>query len=337
MSQMEAGVSVGIPVLKMLSLLHKDTQNKFLKTSLAQIAADVNDGSTLHDSFAKHSAIFDPITVGLVKTGEVSGKLEETLGRITKMIEQQAANQAKIKSATFYPKIVIFVLIGVLVVVVTFIIPKLKTFLTAYGTDLPPITKFVVGSSDFMVSYWYLFIVAFFVLRAAFNKYFSTAIGKLTVDRISLKLPIFGPLFTLLELNNICVILDLLIASGIPLLEALETLKDSQKNEVFKNALSHCQQEIAKGGTLTQGMEGAAIFPDTFKNLMSMGEESGMLEPVLKRLGKYYQVQIDSRLDNLSKLIEPILLFFIFGVVLVIALAVMLPIWQLSGGTRPKF
>ena len=334
MSQIETGISVGIPIIQMLSLLQQDLQNKFLKETLHQITLDITEGSTIHDAFAKHPEVFDPTTLGLIKTGEVTGKLDETLARITQLIEQQSENQAKVKSATFYPKIVVFVLLIVILVVVYFVIPKLKAVLTTLGTDLPPITQFVVGTSDFFIHYWYLILAAALGARYSFKRSYSTPEGKRKIDRFILKLPSFGIIFTYLELNNFCVILELLINSGVPLLDALETLKSSQKNQMFIEALNHCQEVISKGGSLTQGLEGQMAFPSTFRNLLGVGEESGRLPPVLKKMARYYQLQLDYKLDNLAKAIEPILLFFIFCVVLIIALAIFLPIWKLNSAVR---
>ena len=337
MSQLETGISVGIPIIQMLDMLGQDQENKIIKQALTEIAADITQGGSLHEAFAKHPLLFNPTMIGLVKTGELTGKLEETLARINQMIEQESKNRTKVKSAVFYPKIVVFVLGIVFFAVVYFIIPKLKTFLSAMGTDLPPITVIVVGISDFFVSYWYLVLILGFGIRQSFIKYTSTETGRLKFDQFKLKVPFFGIIFHFLELNNLCVILELLISSGIPLMDALEILKDSQKNMVFKHALTKCQEEIAKGSTLTKGMEGLTVFPVTFRNLLSMGEESGRMQPGLLKLGRYYQVQIDYRLDNLSKLIEPILLAVIFGMVLTLALAILLPIWKINEVMRPKF
>ncbi len=330
MSQLETGISVGIPLLQMLNLLSEEAQNKTLRHALVSITTDITEGGTLHEAFAKHPAIFDPVAVGLIKTGEVTGKLESTLNRISTMIEQQAENDAKVKSALFYPKIVVVVLVVVIGVVVYFVIPKLKGFLNSLGSDLPPITQFVVSSSDFFIHYWYLIVAGAMAIRFGYEKYAATAKGKFQIDRLKLKLPIFGRVFLYLELNNLCVILELLLDSGIPLMDSLDTLKDSQKNELFKQALTHCQSEIAKGGSLSIALGSAPFFPGTFKSLLSIGEESGRLQPVLKRIGRYYQVQIDYSLNNLAKLLEPVLLAIIFAMVAVIALAVMLPIWKMN-------
>ena len=330
MSQLETGISIGIPIVQMFQLLQKELDNQFLKSALAEITKNIIEGSTLHDAFSKHPQVFNPTILGLVKTGEVSGKLEESLGRISQMIEQQAKNQAKIKSAIFYPKIVLFVLVVVFTISVYFLIPKLKEFLMGYGADLPPITKFVIGVSDAFVSYWYILAVAIPSIFFLFKRYISHPVRKLKYDRLKLKIPLFGKIFLLIELNNLCVILNLLIQSGVPLIDALIILKETQRNDVFKFAIASAIEKIAKGGSLSSGMDDTTIFPSTFRNMLNVGEESGRLEPILERMGRYYQTQIDYQLDNLSKLIEPVLLFFIFGMVLVLALALLLPIWKMN-------
>ena len=151
-----------------------------------------------------------------------------------------------------------------------------------------------------------------------------------------MKVPAVGKVLLFLELNNFCVILELLRASGIPLLESLETLKGSQKNQLFKNALGDFKLEISKGGSLTKGMEKHPIFPHTLSNLINIGEETGRLSPILKRLGRYYHVQLNYLLENLSKALEPILLFMVFICVLILALAVFLPIWKMNAVIKPK-
>jgi MSHA biogenesis protein MshG len=334
MSQIETGMSVGIPIIQMMHILQEDVQNKFLRESISEISHDISQGSTLHEAFAKHHEIFDSTVIGLIKTGESTGKLDETLHRINQMIEKQGENRAKVKSATFYPKIVLFVMTMVTGVIVYFVIPKLKDFLAGFRAELPPITQFVVGVSDAFINYWYLILIGGIVIRKAFLKYIETQDGKRQFDLFKLKVPGFGIIFHYLELNNFCFVLELLISSGVPLIDALEILKESQHNHIFKEAIGKCQEVIDKGGTLVKGMESSFVFPSSFRNLLAMGEETGRMQPVLSKMGRYYQLQIDHKLDNLSKLIEPILLFFIFGMVLIIALAVFLPIWKMNAVQR---
>jgi MSHA biogenesis protein MshG len=336
MSEIEMGISVGIPIMQMFTMLQAEVQNTRLKQVLGQIVVDITDGGTLHGAFAKHPDVFDPTIIGLIKTGEVTGKLDETLGRITQLLDQEAENRAKVKSAMYYPKIVAVAMVFVVLVMVYFVIPKIKQFLKNFNSDLPPITQFVVNTSDFFIHYWYAILGVSYGAYLGFQKILQTTNGRLWFDRTVLKLPAVGKVLLFLELNNFCVILELLLASGIPLLESLETLKGSQKNQLFKNALGDFQSEISKGGSLTKGMEKHPIFPHTLRNLINIGEETGRLSPILKRLGRYYHVQLNYLLENLSKALEPILLFMVFICVLVLALAVFLPIWKMNSVIKPK-
>jgi len=298
MSEIEMGISVGIPIMKMFTLLQEEVQNPRLKQAIAQILLDITDGGTL--------------------------------------LEQESENREKVKSAMYYPKIVAVAMIFVVMVMVYFVIPKIKQFLKTFNSDLPPITQFVVSTSDFFIHYWHVILAVSYAGYLGFRKFLGTSRGRLWFDRAILKLPAVGKVLLFLELNNFCVILELLISSGIPLLESLETLKGSQKNQLFKNALGEFQTEISKGGSLTKGMERHPIFPHTLRNLINIGEETGRLSPILKRLGRYYHVQLNYLLENLSKALEPILLFMIFVCVLVLALAVFLPIWKMNSVIKPK-
>jgi len=336
MNQIEMGISVGIPILQMLHFLQADLRNRRLRNALVQITADITEGGTLHEAFAKHPDIFDPAAVGLIKTGEVSGKLDETLSRITKLLEQQAETKAKVKSAVFYPKIVVGTLVVVVFVVVYYVIPKIKDFLKTLGVDLPPITRAVVGVSDFFVNRWWLILGAAAAGHLTLKRLLTLPRFKTALDAFLLKMPVLGRIFLYIELNNFCVLLELLISSGIPLIDSLETLKGTQKNELFKDALTTLQDEINKGGSLTRGMERTPVFPSTLRNLVSIGEETGRLPPILSRVGRYYQIQLNHLLDDLSKAIEPVLLFVIFAAVLVVALAIFLPIWKMNSAIKMR-
>ncbi|MBU6152762.1 MAG: type II secretion system F family protein [Bdellovibrionales bacterium] len=336
LGQIEMGISVGIPIMQMFTMLQGEVQNKRLRAVLGQIILDITDGGTLHGAFAKHPDVFDPTIIGLIKTGEVTGKLDETLGRITQLLEQEAENRAKVKSAMYYPKIVAFAMVVVVLVMVYFVIPKIKQFLKNFNSDLPPITQFVVGTSDFFIHYWYAIFGVCFAAYLGFKKAIQTTRGKLWFDSTILKLPAVGKVLLYLELNNFCVILELLLSSGIPLLESLETLKGSQKNQLFKNALGDFQMEISKGGSLAKGMDRHPVFPHTLRSMINIGEETGRISPVLKRLGRYYHVQLNYLLGNLSKALEPILLFMVFICVLILALAVFLPIWKMNAVIKPR-
>ncbi len=334
-NQLETGFSVGIPILQVLGLVQEQVRNPRLRSALARITEDVSQGSSLHQAFEKHPYVFERIYVGLIRTGEATGKLEATLSRLGQILEQQVENRAKIKSATFYPKIVVCVMVMVFAGLVYFVIPKIKAFLATLGQDLPWLTRQVVNTSDFFVYYWYLVLLGGLGAYLGFQAYAETETGRLRLDQLRLRLPGLGPLFMHLELNNYCVILDLLLGSGVTLLDSFEILKTTQSNQVVRNEIDRCATQVRKGGTLAEGLAPSPVFPSNFTAMISMGEEAGMLPKVLQKLAKYYRIQIDFRLNHLSKLLEPILLGVIFVMVGIIALAIFLPIWKMSSAIRP--
>jgi MSHA biogenesis protein MshG len=333
-SQLETGLSVGLPLLRLLDMVQEDLKHPVLKAAVRDIAADVSQGALLHKSFAKHPKIFDFTFVGLIKAGELSGRLDQVLGMIFKLTEQRSENRARIKSAVFYPKIVISFMAVVVLVVVYFVIPKVKAFLATFGQDLPPITKFVVGVSDFFMNYWYLVLVAGFAAFFSYSKYSNTTQGRFFIDKYKLKLPLMGDIFSSIELISFCVVLDLLLESGISITESLETLKQSQTNTVFQKELALIETRVTGGESFNKALSESPIFPSNLVGVIAIGEESGRIPEILRRMGKHYQMKVDFNLNKLSKLIEPILLVVIFGFTLVLALAVFLPIWKMSAAVR---
>lgn len=329
-SHLEIGISVGIPVVGVLELAFQDVRHVGFRESIRSVKEQVTQGASLTDAFARHPAFFDKTFVSLVRTGELSGELDRVLGRLFRITEQEAENRARVKSAMFYPKIVIVFLVLVSSVVVGFVIPRIKGFLGTFGQDLPPITRFVVGISEAVTHYGYVLLPLI-----ALGAWFWSKIAKnercaWVFDRWKLKAPLLGPLFLQLELCSLCVVLEVLLESGIPLLDALFTAASAQGNRVIKAELEHIQNEVRSGSSLRRAMSGRAVFPTGFSSVVSIGEDSGRIPEVLKRLGRHYQLQADYRLSNLPKLIEPALLAVIFVFTLVLALAVFLPIWKLS-------
>jgi type II secretory pathway component PulF len=268
--------------------------------------------------------------MNLIKVGEAPGQLGEILERVSKVVQQRLEQRAKVKSATFYPKIVIGMITVVIVVVISFVIPKFKEFFGKFGGDLPAITRYMLLISDFFLAYWYLIFGGIGAAFFAFKKLTSSPQGRRKYDAYLLKVPIFGSLLLEIELTGFCSILEMLIRSGIPINDGLEILKGSLGNTVLQDEVEKMKDAVESGRSITSGMMNGNVFPKTMTNLIAMGEEAGALEKTLGRIGHYYQMQVDYRLNNLSKAIEPILLVFIFGIVLALALAVFLPMWKMG-------
>lgn len=328
--QLQMSYSVGIPLIRGLSFIKEQTNHPKLKSAVGHIIERVSDGAPLATAMADHPLIFDKTTISLVRAGETGGQLDALLDRISVLAESRAENLAKIKSALFYPKIVITFLVVVFFVIVYFVIPKMTSFYGNFNAKLPGVTLFVMGLSDFFTRYWYLVFALLGGAIYGFLRWTNSPQGRQRWDRIKLKMPIFGPLLLNIEMNSFAIVLGLLLRSGITLLESLENVKASLTNTLIVEEIDRCQQEIKAGLSLAAGLSQSKIIPPMVINLLSLGEESGSLEEVLSRIASYYKLQIDYRLNNLSKAIEPALLFVIFGMVLVLALALFLPMWKMG-------
>jgi type II secretory pathway component PulF len=334
LSQMETGLAVGIPLLVLFNLIIAEISHPRFKEAVRAVADDVAQGSSMHLAFSRYPELFDSTFIALIQTGEASGQLENVLARLFKLTEQDAENRARIKSAFFYPVIVIFFLVFVVFAVCYWVIPKIKVFLISFGQELPLITRVVVGFSDMLLAYGWVLIPIVWGAIHAFQKYYATPSGRLTVDKIKLKLPVLGPFLKQVELNNFCVVLDLLLESGVPLPDALEMLERSQSNQVYRNDITRVRGVVIGGTSFRTALAAGALFPNNLISLIGVGEEAGRVPEVLRRMAKHYQMQIDHKLQNLPKLIEPILLALIFVLVLILALAIFLPIWKMSSALK---
>ena len=321
---------VGAPLIKGLQLICAQTQNPYFKECLGKIIDDLNNGKSMEESFSKYPKIFDTTYVSLVKAGETSGTLDTVLDNICSMISQTSENKEAIKSAMFYPKIVLGIMAIVFLVIVYFVIPKTKSFYDKFEGELPLATRMVTGVSDFFIKYWYFVFGIAGSLYYAFKKYAETPNGERTISKLILKAPIFGPLFSMIETNTFCSIYRLLLDGGVPVVDALLLVKGAMKNKVYQEEVDMMIKAVVDGNQISSHLTRSKVFPPLVGGLVEVGEETGSLSPILENISGYYSVLIKHRLSNLSKMIEPILMAIIFAGVLVLALSVFMPMWQMT-------
>ena len=328
--QLQTSYSVGLSVHQALTLIAEQTQSETLKKAVQKVVEDLTEGHSLHAAMSRHPRIFDPVYLNAIKAGEASGKLDDILEMLSDSAEQRMENQAKVKNAIFYPKIVLGGIVAVMIVVVTFVVPKFEAFYGKFGGQLPPITLFVLGISKAFQNYWWLMLLLGGAAYYSLNRFVSTERGRVLFHSTLLKVPVFGPILLQYDVLTFSTVLKLLLASGIPIVESLGIVRDSLSNQVLKNEIEGFRQEVEGGGDLSHGFKKSRIFPKMVGNLITVGEEGGKVEEVLDKITKYYRVQLDYRLNNLSKAIEPFFLLLIFGMVLVLVLSIFLPIWKMS-------
>ena len=316
----------GVPLTKSLDSLMEFARNKKFKEILAEIKRDVESGQTLSKSFAKHPKVFSEIYVNMVEVGETSGLLYDILVRLALLMEKDMAVRAKVKSATFYPKIVVSAIIIAVVILVGFVIPKFAMLYKSFNVPLPLETRILVAISNFFVSYWYIVLIASAALFAGVKFYLNSSAGRLWWDEHKLKIPIFGSIFYKSMMSQFTRIFGLLFQSGLPVNRAFELIRNAVNNKFFTNKIDEIQSDVTRGESITNSFKNSKIFSGIIIQMVSVGEETGHIDEMLGKVADYFDEDLDHQLSMLQASIEPVLLTIIFGMVLFLALAIYLPI-----------
>ncbi len=329
--QMATMMKAGVPLLQAFDIVGRGNSNPNMARLLNDIRTDVETGTSLSSAFRKHPKYFNTLYCNLIEAGEAAGILEELLDRLALYMEKTEAIKSKIKSALMYPTAVIVVAFVVVTIIMLFVIPSFKQVFTSFGADLPAPTLFVIGMSEFYVSYWWLIFGVligggYFTLQAwKRNEKFQQA-----VDRLLLRLPIFGAL-----IDKSCVArwtrtLSTMFAAGVPLVEALDSVGGASGNSVYAKATTRIQQEVSTGTSLTTAMTGANLFPPMVLQMTAIGEESGSIDHMLGKAADFYEQEVDAMVAGLSSLMEPIIIVVLGVVIGGIVVSMYLPIFKLG-------
>jgi type IV pilus assembly protein PilC len=245
-------------------------------------------------------------------------------------LEHQRDFQGKVKSAMIYPAIIMIVIVGVVVLVMMFMIPAVADIYREFGGQLPTITQILISISDFMRKFWLILFIAGSGLVVGFKYYIESPTGKKVFDKLTLKVPVFGDLITKIQLAQFTQTLHLLVQSGLPILDALDLVADSLKNVHFANAVKHATQEVEKGSSLALPLSRAEVFPLIVSQMIGVGEETGRLDEVLDKMAEYYNNEVNMITENLTTLMEPVMLVIMGGIIGFIAVAVYTPLFSLA-------
>ncbi|WP_399683500.1 type II secretion system F family protein [Xenophilus sp.] len=329
--QLATMMKAGVPLLQAFDIVGRGNANANVTRLLNDIRTDVETGSSLSAAFRKFPKYFDSLYCNLVEAGEAAGILEDLLDRLATYMEKTEAIKSKIKSALMYPTAVIVVAFVVVAIIMIFVIPAFKQVFTSFGADLPAPTLFVIGMSEFFVDYWWLI---FGVLIG--GGYFFLQAWKRNekvqrfMDRLLLRLPIFGAL-----IDKSCVArwtrtLSTMFAAGVPLVEALDSVGGASGNTVYSDATEKIQQEVSTGTSLTTAMTNANLFPSMVLQMTAIGEESGSIDHMLGKAADFYEQEVDDMVAGLSSLMEPIIIVILGVVIGGIVVSMYLPIFKLG-------
>jgi len=330
MRQLATMIGAGIPLTQALEILEAQATNPLFKRTLSDVLGEVQGGLGLAEAFRKSKDVFDNITLNLIEAGEQSGNLETILERLSIELEEQKKLTEKLKSALIYPSIIMIIIILVILLMMFVLVPAMAEIYEEFGAELPWVTRFLITLSQFFLSYWWLLIIVLSVLGIVYKSYSDSPSGKKFVHKTSLKVPIFGSILSKIQIAQFTRVLALLMNSGLSIVRALELTAGSMNNVIFKTAVLEATKEVEKGVALALPIARSQIFPLIISQMIAVGEESGEMGKVLDKMSEYYNEEVAVATGNLTTLMEPIMLLVMGGVIAFIALAVYMPMFNLS-------
>ena len=329
--QLATMMASGVPLVQAFDIIGRGHDNKGMQELLLTIKTDIEGGSNLSDALAKHPLQFDDLFCNLVAAGEHAGILDNILDKVAIYKEKTEAIKSKIKKAMFYPIAVVVVAFIVTTILLVFVIPEFESLFSGFGADLPALTKLVVGMSRMMQEWWWAIfgaigatIYSMIQLKKRSRKF------REAMDRVSLKMPIIGPILTKASIARYARTLATMFAAGVPLVEAMDSVAGAVGNVVYGDAVRRMRDEVATGTQLNIAMKSTQLFPNMVVQMTAIGEEAGSMDAMLSKVADFYEAAVDDAVDGLSSLLEPIIMAFLGVVIGGLVIAMYLPIFQMG-------
>lgn len=329
--QLATMLAAGIPLVQGLEIVGNGHEKPSMQQLILTLKADIEGGTSLHESLAKHPLYFDDLFVNLVEAGEQAGALESLLDKIATYKEKTEALKKKVKKALFYPTAVLVVAVIVTVILLIFVIPQFESLFQGFGADLPAFTRMVIDLSKFVQEKG-LFI-AMVLGGAGYGFAYAKKRNKKMremLDRIALKMPIIGPILNKAAIARYSRTLSTMFAAGVPLVEALESVAGATGNIVYENAVLKMKDEVSTGQRLQRAMENTGLFPNMVNQMIAVGEESGSLDEMSSKVATFYEAEVDNAVDAMSSLLEPLIMAILGVLVGGLVIAMYLPIFKLG-------
>jgi type IV pilus assembly protein PilC len=324
-------IDAGLPLVQCLEILFSQQDNSTFKRILKNIKEDVEEGSTFADALKRHPDVFDNLFVNLVAAGEIGGILDIILNRLAAYIEKAAKLKKKVKGAMTYPIVVMVIAIMVVAVILIFVIPVFEAMFADFGKALPVPTQIVVALSEFLQNYILYIVVGFVLLIFAFRRFYKTKKGRALVDRLILRLPVFGMLIRKVAVAKFTRTLGTMISSGVPILDSLEIVAATAGNMTIEEAIRETRQSISEGRTIAEPLADSEVFPSMVVQMISVGEATGALDTMLSKIADFYDDEVDAAVDALTAMLEPFMMVFLGGTIGGLVVAMYLPIFQMAG------
>ena len=336
--QLSTMINAGVPLTRSLNSLQEHTENPVFRDTLENIKGDVESGVSLADALSKHPKVFSDIYVNMVRAGEAAGILDEVLNRLAVQQEKSATIRKKIKSAMTYPVVLVVISVLAFFGLMIFVIPKIGQIIIDLGgpdAELPLITKIMLGISNFIISFWYILFPVIGACCVGIKKYLATPQGKAKFHIVILKLPAVSTIIKKVAVARFARTYASLIGAGVSVIEALSITSRAVGNKVYESALQEACTRLENGEQLSRVIEEKSdLFPSILAQMLAVGEETGQTDTVLAKVADFYEEEVDTAIESISSIIEPVMIVFMGGMVGLIAASVMLPIASLSQNVK---
>ena len=328
--QFSTMIDAGLPIIQCLDILQSQQENPTFKKMIKEIKDAVEGGTTLADSLKRYPKHFDSLFVNMIAAGEAGGILDVILKRLAAYMEKAARLKRKVKGAMVYPAITIFVAVAVVAVILVFVIPVFQKMFEEGGTALPAPTMIVIAISSFVKSKIHWIIIALILFSIAFVKYYKTEKGRLTVDAMALKAPVFGMLIRKVSVAKFTRTMGTMLSSGVAILEALDIVARTAGNKVVENAIFNVRSGIAEGRTMADPLQASGVFPAMVCQMIAVGESTGALDAMLEKIADFYDEEVDQAVENLTAMIEPVMIIFLGIIIGGLVVAMYLPVFKMA-------
>jgi type IV pilus assembly protein PilC len=330
-------INAGLPLVQCLEILSTQSENKVLRETVTEVKGQVEGGSTFSDALRRHSKVFDDLYVNMVHAGEVGGLLDTILTRLAKHIEKAMKLKGQIKSAMIYPSAILGVAGIVITVLMIWVIPifeKMFKEMSGGKMGLPGPTQLVIDISNAFQDYWYILVAIVVGCVVAVKKYYATPNGRMAIDKLLLKTPIFGDLIRKASVAKFTRTLGTLLSSGVPLLDGLTICAKTSGNKVIEEALVNARVSISGGKTIADPLTESQVFPKMVTHMIAVGESTGALDAMLGKIADFYEDEVDQAVASLTSLLEPVMMVFLGVIIGFIVIAMYLPIFKMASAIQ---
>lgn len=326
--QLYTMLHAGMPLLTCIETLKDQVQSKLLREKLIEIYQDLQKGAIFSTALQKHGEAFPELFISMIRSGELTGNMDGVLNNLSTHYQKEARLQAQIRSAMIYPIIVLMVAIGVTVFMLVKLVPMFKSFFR--GKALPGITQFVVNLSDFMISKWYIIIAVVVGVVFLINRYISTPVGRMQFDTNKLRAPGIGGLLRTIASSRFASTLSVLISSGIPIIQAIESSGQVTNNVFIQKNMAYAIDNIKKGSPMSVELKKLEIFPPMMISMLKIGEESGAIDSMLQKTSDFFEEELEEAIKRMTSMMEPLIIILVGGIVAVVLISVYLPMFDMS-------